>query len=140
MTDAGETSYDVVVLGGGRAGEILAGRTAAGGLSTVIPVGWTAAQAARRGLRVRSVQTEIGSTAGGQIQAEGYSGRGAIVVDEDAQVIVGATLVGQDVADLIHWATLAVVERTPLARLQHSVPSFPTMSEVWLHLLEEYGQ
>ena len=106
----------------------------------VASVGWTTAQAEQRGLRVRTVTTEIGSTAGGQIQAEGYAGTGSIVVDEDAGVIVGATLVGQDVSELIHWATLAVGERTPLHRLQHSVPSFPTMSEIWLDLLEEYGQ
>ena len=27
----------------------------------------------------------------------------------------------------------------PLADLWHAVPSFPTMSEVWLRLLEAYG-
>ena len=104
----------------------------------IASVGWTAAQAAARGLRARTVQAEIGRTAAGQIHAEGYAGTGALVVDEDAGVVVGATLVGQDVAELIHWATLAVIERTPLKRLRHSVPSYPTMSEIWLYLLEEY--
>jgi dihydrolipoamide dehydrogenase len=27
----------------------------------------------------------------------------------------------------------------PLHRLWHAVPAFPTVSEVWLRLLEEYG-
>jgi hypothetical protein len=27
----------------------------------------------------------------------------------------------------------------PLDTLWHAVPSFPTMSEVWLRLLEDYG-
>jgi len=27
----------------------------------------------------------------------------------------------------------------PLSTLWHAVPSFPTMSEIWLRLLEEYG-
>jgi hypothetical protein len=27
----------------------------------------------------------------------------------------------------------------PLDRLRHAVPSFPTVSEVWLRLLEAYG-
>ncbi|NYE47261.1 hypothetical protein HDA32_002381 [Spinactinospora alkalitolerans] len=27
----------------------------------------------------------------------------------------------------------------PLERLWHEVPAHPTMSEVWLRLLEEYG-
>jgi dihydrolipoamide dehydrogenase len=53
---------------------------------------------------------------------------------------VGACFVGQDVADLVHAATIAVVGRVPLERLRHAVPSFPTMSEVWLRLLEDYGQ
>ncbi len=30
----------------------------------------------------------------------------------------------------------AVVGEVPLARLWHAVPSFPTVSEVWLRLLE----
>ena len=53
--------------------------------------------------------------------------------------LVGATFVGQDVADLLHSATIAVVGEVPLTRLRHAVPSFPTISEVWLRLLEEYG-
>lgn len=106
----------------------------------IATVGLTGARAEARGLRVRTVESEIGSVAGAQLHADGYSGLAAIVVDEDAQVIVGATLIGQDVAELVHWATLAIVARTPLERLRHSVPSFPTMSEVWLNLLEAYGQ
>jgi dihydrolipoamide dehydrogenase len=27
----------------------------------------------------------------------------------------------------------------PVESLRHAVPSFPTLSEVWLHLLEAYG-
>ena len=38
----------------------------------------------------------------------------------------------------IHAATIAVVGEIPLARLWHAVPAFPTMSEVWLRLLEEW--
>ncbi len=54
-------------------------------------------------------------------------------------MVVGATFLGQDVADLLHAATIAVVGRVPVERLRHAVPSFPTISEVWLRLLEEYG-
>ena len=35
-------------------------------------------------------------------------------------------------------ATVAVVGEVPLARLWHAVPSYPTISEVWLRLLETY--
>ncbi|HEY2224796.1 NAD(P)/FAD-dependent oxidoreductase [Actinomycetospora sp.] len=105
----------------------------------VAAVGHTEASARNSGLTVRSVSYEIGNTAGGSLQADGYDGYASIVVDTEREVIVGATFVGQDVADMVHGATIAVVGEVPLARLWHAVPSFPTMSEVWLRLLETYG-
>jgi dihydrolipoamide dehydrogenase len=63
-----------------------------------------------------------------------------MVVDEDRQVIVGFTIVGPDVAEMLQAATIAVVGEVPLARLWHAVPSYPTVSEVWLRLLETYGR
>jgi pyruvate/2-oxoglutarate dehydrogenase complex dihydrolipoamide dehydrogenase (E3) component len=42
------------------------------------------------------------------------------------------------VGELIHAATIAVVGEVPIARLWHAVPSYPTISEVWLRLLENY--
>ena len=38
-----------------------------------------------------------------------------------------------------HSATIAIVGEIPVQRLWHAVPSFPTISEVWLRLLETYG-
>jgi pyruvate/2-oxoglutarate dehydrogenase complex dihydrolipoamide dehydrogenase (E3) component len=105
----------------------------------VAAVGYTEAGARDAGLSVRAVSYEIGNTAGGSLQADGYDGFASIVVDTDRGVIVGATFVGQDVADMVHAATIAVVGEVPLERLWHAVPSFPTMSEVWLRLLEAYG-
>jgi dihydrolipoamide dehydrogenase len=61
------------------------------------------------------------------------------VVDEERKVIVGATFVGPETSDMLHAATVAVVGEVPLDQLLHAVPSFPTRSEVWLYLLEEYG-
>jgi dihydrolipoamide dehydrogenase len=52
---------------------------------------------------------------------------------------VGATFVGLAVGELVHAATMAVVGEVPLDRLWHAVPSYPTISEVWLRLLETYG-
>jgi len=40
---------------------------------------------------------------------------------------------------MIHAATIAIAGEVPLDRLWHAVPSFPTMSEVWLRLLQTYG-
>ena len=54
--------------------------------------------------------------------------------------MVGATFVGAGVADLLHSATIAVVGEVPIERLWHAVPSYPTLSEVWLRLLEALGR
>ena len=61
------------------------------------------------------------------------------MVDEQRRVIVGATFTGPGVGELLHAATIAVVGEVPLDTLWHAVPSFPTISEVWLRLLEAYG-
>jgi len=61
------------------------------------------------------------------------------VVDVGRRVVVGMTLVGPGLAELLHAATIAVVAEVPLERLWHAVPSYPTISEVWLRLLEDLG-
>jgi pyruvate/2-oxoglutarate dehydrogenase complex dihydrolipoamide dehydrogenase (E3) component len=105
----------------------------------VAAVGRTEADARDVGLRVRAVHYPIGSVAGAALYADGYSGHARIVVDEDRPVIVGATFVGPAVGELLHAATIAVVGEVPLRRLWHAVPSYPTISEIWLRLLETYG-
>lgn len=102
-------------------------------------VGLTEAQARQRGLRVRAIEYDIRKISGASIVADDYEGKAKIVVDEDRRLIVGATLLGQDVGELLHAFTIAVAGQVPLDRLWHAVPSFPTMSEIWLRLLESYG-
>jgi dihydrolipoamide dehydrogenase len=102
-------------------------------------VGLTEAEARAQGLDVRVVSYALQNVAGGSLQGDGYAGRAALIIDEARRVIVGATFVGPEVADLLHAATIAVVGEVPLDRLWHAVPSYPTVSEVWLRLLEEYG-
>jgi dihydrolipoamide dehydrogenase len=102
-------------------------------------VGLTEAAAVAAGIRVKAVTYEIGHVAGAALHADGYDGWAKIVVDDDRHVIVGAHLVGPEVGDLLHAATVAVVGEVPLERLWHAVPSNPTTSEVWLRLLEGYG-
>ncbi|MFC5379296.1 dihydrolipoyl dehydrogenase family protein [Aquipuribacter nitratireducens] len=105
----------------------------------VAAVGLTAAQARDAGHEVRVLEHDM-STAGSYLHSPaGYRGGAVLVVDAARDVVLGATFVGQDVADLLHSATVAVVGEVPLSRLRHAVPSFPTMSEVWLRLLEEAG-
>jgi pyruvate/2-oxoglutarate dehydrogenase complex dihydrolipoamide dehydrogenase (E3) component len=106
----------------------------------IASVGLTAAKAEAAGLRIRVVDYDLAATAGSVVHAEGYRGHARMVVDEDRKVIVGFTLVGPDVAELLHAATIAVAGEVPLDRLWHAVPAFPTVSEVWLRLLEAYGR
>ena len=47
---------------------------------------------------------------------------------------------GPEVAELVQAATVAIVGEVPIARLWHAVPSYPTISEIWLRLLEGYGR
>jgi dihydrolipoamide dehydrogenase len=108
-------------------------------LPEVAAVGLTAEQAQAAGCRVRVVEYEIGDVAGARLFADGYRGHAQLVVDEDRQVIVGLTLAGPGVGEMIHAATVAVAGEVPLSRLWHAVPSYPTMSELWLRLLETYG-
>lgn len=106
----------------------------------VASVGLTEAAARAAGIRARAVDYEIGWVAGATLHADGYEGRARMVVDEDRSVIVGATFVGPDVAELVQAATIAIVGEVPLDRLWHAVPAYPTISEIWLRLLETYGR
>jgi pyruvate/2-oxoglutarate dehydrogenase complex dihydrolipoamide dehydrogenase (E3) component len=90
----------------------------------------------------RVVDYDLASVTGAGLLARDYRGQARMLVDESAAGgprLVGFTVVGQDVAELVHSATVAIVGQVPLDRLWHAVPSFPTISEVWLRLLQEYG-
>ncbi|MDJ0323821.1 NAD(P)/FAD-dependent oxidoreductase [Cryobacterium sp. PH31-AA6] len=106
----------------------------------VASVGLTQAAAEKAGLRIRVLDYNLGWVAGSSLHSDGYTGSARAIVDLDREVLVGVTFVGQDVAELLHAATIAVVGEVPISRLWHAVPSYPTMSEVWLRLLEEYGR
>lgn len=106
----------------------------------VASVGLTERQAADAGVRARTLDVDLGALAGSATHAKGYAGTARAIVDEDRGVIVGATLVGPDVAELLQAVTIAVVGEVPLARLWHAVPAYPTISELWLRWLEAYGR
>lgn len=105
----------------------------------VAAVGHTLASATQAGLNVRAVDRPVGGNAGGSFIGHEAPGAVRLVVDEDRRVLVGATFTGVDVAESLHAATIAVIGEVPLERLWHAVPCFPTRSEVWLRLLEDYG-
>jgi pyruvate/2-oxoglutarate dehydrogenase complex dihydrolipoamide dehydrogenase (E3) component len=101
-------------------------------------VGRTLETAQKDGYNASSVELPI-QVAGSSLHSENYEGWAQLVIDEDRRVLLGATFAGPDVAELLHAATIAVVGEVPLDRLWHAVPSYPTISEVWLRLLEKYG-
>lgn len=105
----------------------------------VAAVGKTLAQAKEAGIATRAVDVDTDRTAGASFQGRETGGTSRLVVDESRQTIVGATFTGFETADFLHAATVAVVGEVPLPRLRHAVAAYPTRSEVWLKLLEQYG-
>ena len=105
----------------------------------VCAVGLTESQARERDIDVRTLSVGTGSVSGAYVSGVGIDGTSFLVVDERRRVLVGATFTGPDVADLLHSATVAIAGQVTLDDLWHAVPSFPTVSEVWLRLLEQYG-
>jgi pyruvate/2-oxoglutarate dehydrogenase complex dihydrolipoamide dehydrogenase (E3) component len=105
----------------------------------VCAVGHTEATARAAGLDVTAVSTPTGDVPGAYTQGTGISGTSQLVIDNASRTVVGATFTGPGVQELLHSATIAICSGAPVDRLWHAVPSFPTISEVWLHLLEAYG-
>lgn len=100
--------------------------------------GLTLAEAESAGHRVRAVDYDMAGVAGAGLYADGYEGRARMVVDLDREIVLGVTFVGPGVGELIHSATVAIAGEVPIDRLWHAVPAYPTISEVWLRLLETY--
>ena len=105
----------------------------------VCAVGRTASEARADGLPVTVVSTPTGEVPGAYTQGTGIRGTSQLVIDNDRRTIVGATFTGPGLQELLHSATVAICGEITVDRLRHAVPSFPTISEVWLRLLEAYG-
>ncbi len=105
----------------------------------VAAVGHTLQSAEEASLNVRAVDVPTEDNAGGSFVGHDAPGTARILVEEDRRVLVGATFTGVEVAESLHAATIAIIGEVTLERLWHAVPCFPTRSEVWLKLLEEYG-
>src|SRR4051812_25153272 len=106
----------------------------------VAAVGYTLDAAEQDGLNVRAIDVPTQGNAGASFYGrDDTRGTTRLVVDDDRDIIVGATFTGPEVAEFLQAATIAVVGEVPLQRLFHAVPAFPTRSEVWLYLLEALG-
>ena len=102
----------------------------------VASVGLTEAAARDKGVDVETLEYDLASVSGAALLRDDYTGRAKLVVDRGTDTVIGATFVGPEVAELLHAATTAIVGKVPLETLWHVVPSYPTVSEIWLRLLE----
>lgn len=105
----------------------------------ICAVGLTESQAREAGIDVRAVEYATSNVAGAYTLGNGITGTSKLVIDDTRRVIVGATFTGPGIAELLHSATIAIVGQVTMDQLWHAVPSFPTLSEVWLRLMEAYG-
>jgi pyruvate/2-oxoglutarate dehydrogenase complex dihydrolipoamide dehydrogenase (E3) component len=105
----------------------------------VAAVGHTEATAADVGLDIRVVETSTSGNAGGSFYGRNAPGTSRLLIDRDRRIVVGATITGAEVGEMLHAATIAIVGEIPLDRLRHAVPCFPTRSEIWLSLLADAG-
>ncbi|WP_327371311.1 dihydrolipoyl dehydrogenase family protein [Streptomyces sp. NBC_01217] len=104
----------------------------------VAAVGLTTREAERSGRRIKVVDYDLARVAGAHQYAEGYRGQARMLIDLDRGTVAGVTFAGPGVGELLHSATIAVAGEVPIDRLWHAVPAFPTISEVWLRLLETH--
>ncbi|CAM5333493.1 NAD(P)/FAD-dependent oxidoreductase OS=Streptomyces chartreusis OX=1969 GN=CP983_03845 PE=3 SV=1 [Streptomyces chartreusis] len=101
-------------------------------------MGLTTQEAERAGRRVDVVDYDIGRLAGAVQYADGYGGKARVLIDTDRNTIIGVTFVGPGIQELLYSATVAITSEMPVDPLWHAVPAFPTISEVWLRILETY--
>jgi pyruvate/2-oxoglutarate dehydrogenase complex dihydrolipoamide dehydrogenase (E3) component len=105
----------------------------------ITAVGMTLEQALADGVPARAVDADPGQTAGASFTGKGGHTGARIVIDDERELIVGATFVGPEIAESLHAATIAMVGQVPLRTLAHAIPAFPTRSEVWLRLLQNWA-
>jgi dihydrolipoamide dehydrogenase len=104
----------------------------------VASVGLTTREAQHSGRRIKVVDYDLARVAGAHQYADGYRGRARMLIDTARGTVAGVTFAGPGVGELLHSATIAVAGEVPIDRLWHAVPAFPTISEIWLRLLETH--
>ena len=101
----------------------------------VAAVGHTLDGAREAGLDAFAVDTGTSANAGGSFYGRNAPGTSRLVIERGSNRVLGATLVGAEIADFLHAATIAVSAELTMDQLWHAIPVFPSRSEVWLNLL-----
>ena len=104
----------------------------------VAAVGKTLAQAREAGIDAAAIDVPTDGSPGASFQGKDTGGTSRLVIDQAQGTIVGATFTGFETADFLQAATVAIVGEIPLSRLRHAIAPYPSRSEVWLKLLEQY--
>ena len=105
----------------------------------IAAVGLTAEKAAEEGIDVETVDVSTSGNAGASFHGRDTPGTSRLVIDKKRGVIVGATFVGYQTAELLHSATIAIAGKVPVEQLVEAIPAFPSRTEIWLRLLEKHG-
>jgi pyruvate/2-oxoglutarate dehydrogenase complex dihydrolipoamide dehydrogenase (E3) component len=80
----------------------------------VAAVGHTSDTATAAGLQVQVVETTTSGNAGGSFYGHDAPGTSRLLIDPERRVIVGATITGAEVSEMLHAATIAIVGEIPL--------------------------
>ncbi len=104
----------------------------------VAAVGLTLAEARDQGMDAVALDTPTDGTPGASFEGKGTGGTCRLVVERATGEIHGATFSGYGTAEWIHAATIAIISGVTMDRLRHAVPPFPSRSEIWLRLQEEW--
>jgi len=96
----------------------------------IASVGLDVDQAKASGVDALEFVADFATTARGY-ELEAQFGHLAIVVDQRAGVLVGASIVAPDASAAIHEPTLAIHARTPIITLASMIHAFPTTSRAF---------
>lgn len=104
----------------------------------VASVGLSQSSAKKKGIEVREVEAPFVSL-GGKIASDAAVEGLALWLIDTHNRLVGATFVGVGASDQLHASTMAIVGGLTLDRIAHAIPSFPTVTEVYLNLMDAAG-
>jgi dihydrolipoamide dehydrogenase len=106
----------------------------------VAAVGHTEDSARAAGIDIVIVDRDLSRLAASSFHGRGTPGTARAIFDRASTHMIGATIVGDDIADLLHPATVAILGNIPLNRLRHAVAPFPSRSEIWTAIAREADQ
>jgi pyruvate/2-oxoglutarate dehydrogenase complex dihydrolipoamide dehydrogenase (E3) component len=106
-------------------------------LPSIATVGPTLTDAKNAGRDVYEVSIPFAFP--GAILYGDYPGWARWIIEKGTDRLIGATYCCNEASDLVHAATVAIIGGQTLGSLCHSVPSFPTRSEVYRFLLDAAG-